>query len=469
MVKSFGSTLTALGLIGALAACASPGANGANSASIFGEKVDTSNIGIATRAQAALEKGDTAAAVALAERAVGNTPNDAGFRSLLGNAYFASGRFASAEAAYKDSLTLLRNQPQVILKLALVSIAQGKSGEALAQLEAAREYLDPSDYGLALALAGQPASAVSVLEHAARAVGADARVRQNLALAHALQGDWTAAKTVAGQDVPADQLNARIHQWMTFANPARPSDQVAALTGVSPAAADPGQPSRLALAPQETRTAEAPPVVVPVAEPEPVLVAETPVRASAPAAISAIAVAQPVMAAPTVPVADAPQPVIEAPQTVAEGSRPQPKPVAFKASASKPQPKRVAAKAPAPKPSLSPRAASLTEGRPAVRKAAFPKIARGDSQSVVQLGAYASRAFVGTAWNTISKKYPALRGYSPATARFASDKGTVYRLSVQGFASDDDAREFCMALKQAGGSFFVRSVAGDAPVRLASR
>ena len=41
-------------------------------------------------------------AIDLAERAVAKTPDDAGFRALLGNAYFAGGRFASAEAAYKD-------------------------------------------------------------------------------------------------------------------------------------------------------------------------------------------------------------------------------------------------------------------------------------------------------------------------------------------------------------------------------
>ena len=96
-------------------------------------------------------------------------------------------------------------------------------------------------------------------------------------------------------------------------------------------------------------------------------------------------------------------------------------------------------------------------------------VARGNSTSVVQLGAYAQRSFIGTAWSNFAKKYPALRGYTPASARFESDKGTVYRLSIQGFASDDDAREFCMALKQAGGNCFVRSIAGDAPVRLASR
>src|SRR5436190_10954527 len=219
MVKSFGSTLTALGMIGALTACASTGANAPPSASIFGEKVDTANIGLATRAQAALEAGDTAAAVQFGERAVANSPKDAGFRSLLANAYFASGRFASAEAAYQDSLSLVPNQPQLVLKLALVTIAQGKNAEAVALLDAARDYLDPSDYGLALALAGQPDTAVAVLEQAARAVGADARVRQNLALAHALQGDWVNARIVAAQDISPDQVDARVQQWMTFAKP----------------------------------------------------------------------------------------------------------------------------------------------------------------------------------------------------------------------------------------------------------
>ena len=86
----------------------------------------------------------------------------------------------------------------------------------------------------------------------------------------------------------------------------------------------------------------------------------------------------------------------------------------------------------------------------------------------MQIGAYGSRGFVGIAWSNLSKKYPALRGYSPATARFESSKGTVYRLSLQGFASDNQARDFCSSLKRAGGNCFVRTVAGDAPVRLAS-
>ena len=452
MVKSFGSALTALGLIGALGACANPSFSGPRSASIFGDKVDTSNIGIAMRAQAALEKGDHAAAIDLAERAVANTPSDAGFRALLGNAYFAGGRFASAEAAYKDSLTLFPSQPQLILKLALVSIAQGKSGEAIAQLDAARDQLDPADYGLALALAGQPQMAAALLEQAARDTGADSRVRQNLALALALQGEWTAAKTIASQDLPADQVDARIQQWMAFAKPERASDQVAALTGVTPAAVDPGQPMRLALTPQpeQARTAYAEPSPAPVAETAPIAFAE-PVQ-PLPVEQAALPVPAPVEYAAIPAPQAAPEPVMLAAADPAHA-----------AVAPKPKPKRLAAKRKADaKPGLSPRAASL------MHKASFPEVARGNSKSVVQLGAYNSRGFIGTAWSSLAKKYPALRGYTPSSARFESDKGTVYRLSVQGFASDGDARDFCVALKQAGGACFVRTVAGDAPVRLAA-
>ena len=206
--------------------------------------------------------------VSLAERAVENSPRDAGFRALLGNCYLASGRFASAEAAYRDSLSLVATQPQVILKLALVQIAQGKNDEAKSLLAMAQSVLDPADIGLALALAGDPQSAVAVLEPAARAVGADSRVRQNLALAYAFAGDWEQARTVAAQDVPADQLDGRIQQWMALAKPARASDQVAAFIGIQPAAGDPGQPIRLALNKEDAvRQAAAQPVEAPVAEP----------------------------------------------------------------------------------------------------------------------------------------------------------------------------------------------------------
>ena len=221
---------------------------------------------LGVRAAAALNANDFATAVSLAERAAAKTPNDATASGLFSaTPTSAPGASPRPRPPYKDSLFVDSNQPRVILKLVLVEIAQGKTADALNFLQAGKSVLDPADYGLALALAGRPEDAVAVLDPAARAPGADARVRQNLALAYALGGDWTNARTVAAQDVPADQLDSRIQQWMQLATPHRASDQVAALVGVTPALTDPGQPVQLALRKDDTRMAAAVPVQVPAA------------------------------------------------------------------------------------------------------------------------------------------------------------------------------------------------------------
>jgi Flp pilus assembly protein TadD len=418
----------------------------------FGGKA-RGEIGLATRAMAALNSNDVPTAINFAEKAVEKTPNDAGFRALLGNAYFAGGRFASAEAAYKDSLTLYSNQPQVVLKLALVEIALGKSNEALSFLEAAKDVLDPADYGLAVALAGHPREAISLLESAAREPGADARVRQNLALALALSGDWTNARTVAAQDVPADQVDARIQQWMQLATPKKSSDQVAALIGVTPAAVDPGQPTKLALNKGDTRLAQAAPAPAPAPAPQ---------AAPAPAPQPEAAELAP---APQVQVAEsAPAPVAVAEQAPAPATAP-----VRVASAEVPK-----AQAAAPAPAAAPKAkagkvqrAKAPAARAAVRQAT---LRRGKSNTVVQLGSFSNAKSVLAAWNSAARRYGALRGYAPMSARFASGpRGTLYRLSVHGFASANEAGALCASLRRAGGTCFVRNVAGDAPVQIASR
>ena len=445
----FGAALTAVSLMAIVAACAGPGSSGPRSASIFGGKVDASNIGLGTRAQAALAANDVQGAVSLAERAVENSPRDASFRALLGNAYLAAGRFASAEASYTDSISLVAAQPQVILKLALVQIAQGKNAEARGLLAAAQSVLDPADTGLAFALAGDPQTAIAVLEPAARAVGADSRVRQNLALAYAFAGDWSQARIVAAQDVPGDQLDARIQQWMVLAKPARSSDQVAAFIGIQPVAGDPGQPIRLALNPDEAVRQAA-------AEP-------TPVAPQAPAVeMSSVATVD-------LPPASVPEPVAVA---VAEPvAAPEPAPVF--AAAPEPAPVELAA-APASairqaRPALSPAAVRLAEPVARLRRAALPKPRSGKSRAVVQLGAFSSRDRIELAWSRATSKYSALRGYTPVSARFDSGKGTVYRLSVKGFDSDREAKLLCESLKRSGRACFVRAASGDAPVQFASR
>lgn len=427
----FGSAISLAAVASIIAGCAAPQSHVATS---FGGKANE-NVGLATRAMAALNSNDIPAAIGFAERAVAKTPNDAGFRALLGNAYFAGGRFQSAETAYRDSLTLYSNQPRVVLKLALVEIALGKPNEALSFLEAAKDVIDASDYGLAVALAGHPSDAIPVLEAAARDQNADSRVRQNLALAYALAGDWTNARAVAAQDIPGDQVDTRIHQWMQLASPKRTSDQVAALVGVTPSVVDPGEPVQLALNKTDTRMAQA---------------------TAAPAASAPTSPAP----APTAPQLPVTAPVQQAPMEVAQATPPL-----------APQEAQAPKLAPAPHHVVKPVAlASVTEAK----RSSKPRLhqasaARGNSKAVVQLGSFSNPKSVLAAWNAASHRFGALHGYSPVSARFSSNKGTFYRLSVQGFGSTNEALALCSSLRRSGGSCFVRNVAGDAPVQIALR
>ena len=276
-----------------------------------------------------------------------------------------------------------------------------------------------------------PADAVAVLGQAARLPGADARLRQNLALAHALSGDWTMARTVAAQDVPPDQLDSRIQQWMAMATPVRASDQVAALTGVKPTN-DPGQPVRLALhrAQPAERLAQVTPAPAPAPAPQPVQFAQAEPEAVAYVEPRArplpVAEPEPVAFTEAVPAAE----VMPTPENVAAVLvQPAAAPVA-------PLPTRFEDKKPVAD-YVAPKA------RKAVRAA-------GRSNSVVQLGAYGSPQRVAAAWDQFARRYGSLGRYTPVSMRFSGPKGTVYRLSVKGFASAGEAQQLCGALQAEG-------------------
>jgi Flp pilus assembly protein TadD len=427
------SAASLVALASMIAGCAAPQGH-VGAASAYNKK-DAGDVAYGTRAIAALNENNAFLAVELAEKAVAKSPQDDTVRGLLANAYFAAGRFGSAETAYKDVLTINPSQPEVILKLALVQIALGKDGQAVSLLNSARGILDPSDYGLALALAGRPQQAISVLEPAARQVNADATVRQNLALAYAFAGNWDEARLVASQDVPANQLDARIQQWMQLAKPTHASDQVAALIGVKPAAVDAGEPVQLALNKADTRQANAEPALAP--------------QQTTPAAPVAVAAATPAAPPPAVvAVAPAPPPARTTMETMAASAMAEAKAVLAAVlphhSAPAAKPHRVAAVI-----------RSATHG--------------GNAQVVVQLGAYNTAGGVLAGWNHQARKYGVLKAYLPMSARFASPKGVFYRLSVRGFDSISEANGFCNALRRKGGHCFVRNVAGDRPVQYASR
>lgn len=399
------------------------------SASANAPQVERDSEKLFARAQAAVQAGKLAEALSDAERAVEIAPRDSGYRMLLGDLYLKNGRFASAETTFSDVLTLDPGSARASLSLALAMIAQGKTMLAQAELDRLVGMVAPGDIGLAYALAGQPARAIELLEPAVRAPGADGRVRQNLALAYALAGDWAKARVTAAQDVSPAELGDRLASWADFANPANAHNRVARLLGVQ-AVTDPGQPIRLALSSDA------------VDESEFAAVADTPVQ-EAPAAV----VAQVVPASKPIEVAHYPAPTVAAPVAV--------RLAAAAESLVKPEPaviKRAVRIAGAPIPAFKPAKTAKLE--------APYKI--GDGRFVVQIGAYHSIGVAQGAWKNAVRRYRLDANMRPhSTTVTLPGKGVFHRLSIAGFDAPADAARLCRSIRVKGGACFVRTRAGD--------
>ncbi len=197
-------------------------------------------------ARRALQQRRWPVAIARAEHAVALDGADGERRALLGTAYLRAGRFRSAAQAFADTLALRQVDGRTALNLALAQVASGQGNAAQATLVRYAALIPATDRGLALALGGAPQQGVEVLMAAMRVPGADARTRQNLALALALAGEWPDAFFLVGLDLPPAAARQRILDWMRFARPQGSADQVAALLSITPAI-DPGQPVALAL------------------------------------------------------------------------------------------------------------------------------------------------------------------------------------------------------------------------------
>ena len=460
--KSLKFAVSALAIGSTMVAC-SPSATAfrASPASAGEARAESGAAAAYAKAQAAVQAGQTETALDHAERAVELSPSDVGYRMMLADLYLKNGRFVSAETTFEDVLALDPGNLRAGLSVALARIALGRTGGAIGQLDEMRD-APPADLGLAYALAGEHRRAIDILEPAARTAGSPARVRQNLALAYALAGDWPKAKMTASQDVSPDQLDSRMEQWARIAQPRESWDQVAALLGVTPRE-DSGQPTRLALAPRASGSkvlAAAEPAPVPAPAPAPAAQALAyggPAPEAAPEAI-AEAVAAP--AAPAwVSAAAAPEP---APEPEAEDTRP----VYAAAVESLVTPQAGIIKASTP--ALTPDRTFVAA--PAKVKAAplrTPRLA-GTGRFVVQLGAFGSAAGVERAWAAAYKRY-GFSDHTPLSTTVKLSSGTFHRLSVAGFQSHNDAARVCQTVKAKGGACFVRAVAGDAPVRWASR
>lgn len=389
-------------------------------------------------AQTALAKGQTDKAIQHAEAAVLADPRNPGFRALLGAAYLEAGRFQSAATSFGDALDLGNEDPRTVLSLALAKTALGDGRAASKVLDDYARLIDPADLGLAYALAGQPERGVHVMINAVRsAEEASPKLRQNLAYTYALAGNWRAARVMAAEDVPADQLDARITEWALMSAPEQYQHRVAAMLGVTPRA-DGGQPQQLALAnfpASDVMVAEA------AAQTDvPVMAEAAPAPVAAPAPKMAEAAPQPSFAeAFAAPIA-APAPA-RAPARVAGGVQYVSNPVVQQL--------------PARSERALPRVAASTQRRMAATAAPAPAAAsdKGAATHLVQLGAYDSKIEAQRGWTVLKGKFPQLKDHDVVITEAVVNGRTFWRVAAAGFGANG-AKGMCGTVKSAGRGCF---------------
>lgn len=423
---------TALGGAGVIAASAS---------SEVAPKANAKKVqGWAVKAEKLLAKGKTDQALSFAEAAVEADLANVAYRSLLARIYLAQGRFVAAERTFEDVMELGQVDPRTVVGVALSRIAQGKVDSAISLVDSNRAILPASDYGLALALAGDQKRAIDVLTDAIRADNASPRTRQNLAMAYALDGRWRDARVMAVQDLPQNSADMRLAEWVQLARPGAYQTRVASLLKVTPRE-DAGQPVRLALgnaAGTPAMAAVEAPVDVSMASIGPAPVAELAAIGPAPEA-AGFDESNATVAALPAPV-PAPQPVYEAPLIKApEGP----------------------AKATVAAPNGKPVKLALADAPAASVKAA--------GKYVVQLGAFSSTAVAQKAWGQFTKKHSILRGFTSSSSTVTVKGKSLTRLAASGFGNLESANAACRQIKAGGGDCIVKATEGSSPVRMAAK
>ena len=406
-MKTRNNTFIRLAVTTALASTALAGCSG---------KVAPSAAYSADKAEVALAKGKADKAVSHAEAAVLASPRDAYTRTLLGNAYLEAGRFASATQTFEDAIALGDTSPRTVVSLSLAQTGMGDRASAIYTLERYEAAIDPADYGLAIALAGQPQRGVHILSNTLREGNNTAKVRQNLAYAYALSGQWREARIMVAEDVPADQVGDRMAEWGATARPELYRTRVAQLLKVQ-INDDPGQPAMLALnnnpsvemlASENVETEES--------------VADFAYNEELPATREYA-------------------PIENFDIDAQEDGEDEPKPVLVAALDEQP--------AAAQKPVVQPVPVSAKPApSPAPRKASSFTMADGDYN--IQLGSYFSEADAELGWTKFMKMYPELAGAERVISKARVNGKIYYRVAAVGYAKDS-ARALCSSVKGKGG------------------
>jgi hypothetical protein len=266
-------------------------------------------------------------------------------------------------------------------------------------------------------------------------------VRQNLAYAYALDGRWAEAKIMMTQDVPGDQLNARLTQWAASGQPALYQQRVAALLG-APVRADSGQPTSLALngAPETTQMA-----------------AEVPAAAPAPAA-ELPAVEQAYVSAP----AAAPQAEPLEAFAASSGSMLALPAAAEPVAAPVSNTRSLAAFDEFARPTsmLATRSARVAPTHVAAGRAAHVAIrpTQGGSH-VVQLGSFSNEQNARHAWNVFVARNPELKSARMVITPALVNGRNFWRVAAASY-ENSAAHGLCSSVKARGGACFAYATSG---------
>lgn len=431
----------------------------------------------AAEAQTLLAHGKTDKAIESAEAAVLAQPRNAAYRAMLGAAYLEAGRFQSAATSFDDAIKLGDQTSRTALSFALAQAAAGDSRTALSVLEDWRDDIPASDLGLAMALAGRPDQGVQILANALRGGENTPKVRQNLAYAYALAGDWKSARIMAAEDVPANKLGERLGEWAATARPDLAQARVATLLG-APIVADAGQPAQLALVNNPSLEQLASEAAAQAAQPQ---VAQAVDQNGELPAVGAPAAPALAVAAPQPVAAPAAEPTSESfAQAFAEAAPTGATPVQMVENAaryvSNPMVQAIPASyqaAPAARPR---RVTGQVEGTVATPAAAMHQAsaAPANGDHLVQLGSFSSEQGARRAWGIYVKRYPELARYDMVITQAVVRGKNYWRVSAGGFARAD-ASSMCGRVKSGGNGCIAWAEGSPLPgavdrgVRMASR
>ena len=321
----------------------------------------------------------------------------------------------------------------------------GDRASAIETLDRWETAIDPVDFGLAVALAGQPERGVHILSNAIRAGQNTPKARQNLAYAFAMSGRWREARLMAAHDVPAGELGDRMAEWGALAHPANARVRVAHLLGVD-MSDDAGQPSMLALSNHPTIDALA----------REAFAAKVPTF-DAPA--FAVASELPAIEAAEIAPLDTGEAVFSEGAsadtgTLVNGTRfvrsevIQPLPAsARQAQATKIRPALAAKPAPASRTAPS---------------AAQPQLSLGKGDYNIQLGSYFSMSDAQAAWAKFQRDYPELEDAERSITKARVNGRIYYRVAAAGYAKNS-ARAMCSTVKGKGGGCIAYAASSPLP------